>query len=381
MPYETTTYRRDELYKQVWARPMREVAREYGISDVALANACRKLNVPRPSRGYWARKAAGHEVSPAPLPALKPNESAEYQVSKWVSAPPSPEEAAFRARPEFQPRRVDLPFTIEVQPALERPHRLVAATLKALRKGKPDRDGLCSVSGVHGLPVTISPGQADRAARFFDALLKAIEKAGYQVRPWETYERRARFIVEGEEIEFSMRERLLRSDHVPTAEDKKYPSMAPKWDFRPSGELRFKIVTERGYGSGMEWQDGPQHPLESRLNAIFLSILQAASNKKAQAAMQAARAQLQAEEERRRWELEARRREEQRQAEALVEQAHQWQRAQLLRQFVGAVRKEAIARYGNIEPGSSADVWLKRVSAVAERLDPIPALFGPPEAK
>ena len=44
-----------ELYRQVWAKPMNQLAKEYGISDVALAKTCRKENIPLPGRGYWAK--------------------------------------------------------------------------------------------------------------------------------------------------------------------------------------------------------------------------------------------------------------------------------------------------------------------------------------
>jgi hypothetical protein len=42
---------------------MMQLASEYGISGNGLAKICRKLAVPYPGRGYWARKAAGQKVS------------------------------------------------------------------------------------------------------------------------------------------------------------------------------------------------------------------------------------------------------------------------------------------------------------------------------
>ena len=50
---------RQELYEQVWQRPVRQVALEYGISDVGLAKVCERLEVPRPPRGYWAKQQHG----------------------------------------------------------------------------------------------------------------------------------------------------------------------------------------------------------------------------------------------------------------------------------------------------------------------------------
>jgi hypothetical protein len=72
--YIVATYDRERLYKEVWAEPTQKVAARYGISDVALAKACRQLQIPKPPRGYWAKKAAGQ---PLPRrPKLMPLDSA-----------------------------------------------------------------------------------------------------------------------------------------------------------------------------------------------------------------------------------------------------------------------------------------------------------------
>lgn len=63
----TARYQREVLYEQVWSTPMRCLAKEYGISDVGLAKVCRKLYIPLPGRGYWARKIAGKAVAKRPI--------------------------------------------------------------------------------------------------------------------------------------------------------------------------------------------------------------------------------------------------------------------------------------------------------------------------
>ena len=66
-------YDRDELYEKVWTMPVRIVAKEYGVSDVAIAKACRRLHIPVPGRGYWAKNAANLPVKPRPpLPPVLP---------------------------------------------------------------------------------------------------------------------------------------------------------------------------------------------------------------------------------------------------------------------------------------------------------------------
>jgi hypothetical protein len=379
MPHVTTIYRRDELYERIWARPMREVAKEYGVSDVALANACRKLDVPRPSRGYWAKKAAGQEANPIPLPPRRKGQVAEFTVSKWVyppAPPPTPQELDFRARPEFQPSPVDVPFKIEVSGTLERPHRLVAATSKALKKAKPERDGLCTPWGQPSLPMKVSPAQADRALRFLDALLKAVEKAGHRVRSSEGYQKPTCFLVDGAEVEFSMKERLTRGPHVPRPDDYWAGGTPPQWDLVPVGRLRFKIEYDKPYGTSQEWEDSAKEPLEARVNDVFRSILEAAPRAKARQAERKERERLRVEEDRRRWEQEERRRREKQHDDALMEQAQQWHRCKVLRQFIEAVRAEAVARQGQIEPGDPADAWLRRAEAAVGRLDPFSVLFA-----
>jgi Ankyrin repeats (many copies) len=75
-----TQYNRAELYEKVWSEPMSILAKRYNVSDVYLARVCRVLRVPLPSRGYWAKKAAGKATKKRPpLPPL-PSEREQQQI-------------------------------------------------------------------------------------------------------------------------------------------------------------------------------------------------------------------------------------------------------------------------------------------------------------
>ncbi|MEO7190105.1 MAG: hypothetical protein ABI051_03545 [Vicinamibacterales bacterium] len=63
-------YNRHRLYEEVWTEPTQQVAQRYGVSDVAIAKACTLLDIPKPPRGYWAKRAAGH-AAPARPPARR----------------------------------------------------------------------------------------------------------------------------------------------------------------------------------------------------------------------------------------------------------------------------------------------------------------------
>jgi Ankyrin repeats (3 copies) len=61
----------DRCSKEIWSEPTQHVAKRYHLSDVGLAKVCKKLNIPRRGRGYWAMKAAGKPVPrQPPLPKL-----------------------------------------------------------------------------------------------------------------------------------------------------------------------------------------------------------------------------------------------------------------------------------------------------------------------
>jgi hypothetical protein len=65
-------YDRERLYEEVWSEPTAKVAHRYGISDVALSEVCKQLQIPKPPRGYWAKKKAGRPVPRRPkLAAFK----------------------------------------------------------------------------------------------------------------------------------------------------------------------------------------------------------------------------------------------------------------------------------------------------------------------
>jgi hypothetical protein len=62
---------REELFALVWEAPSTQVARDLGVSDVALGKLCHRLQVPKPPRGYWARVKAGKIPRQPPLAAFR----------------------------------------------------------------------------------------------------------------------------------------------------------------------------------------------------------------------------------------------------------------------------------------------------------------------
>ncbi|RVG14948.1 hypothetical protein [Sinorhizobium meliloti] len=76
---------REALYELVWTTPVKTLATQHGISDVAFAKTCKQHNIPLPPRGHWAKLEAGKKVYRQPLPerALGMPRDVSFGASKW----------------------------------------------------------------------------------------------------------------------------------------------------------------------------------------------------------------------------------------------------------------------------------------------------------
>jgi hypothetical protein len=70
--------KREELYERIWQTPARTLAKEYQVSDTRLTAICKKLKVPKPAPGYWAKISHGKNPRRPPLPSLAPGERTEF---------------------------------------------------------------------------------------------------------------------------------------------------------------------------------------------------------------------------------------------------------------------------------------------------------------
>jgi hypothetical protein len=65
-------------YEGVWAEPMMKVAARHGVSSSFLARVCERLNIPRPSRRYWAQLEVGKASAKPPLPEARLGDELEW---------------------------------------------------------------------------------------------------------------------------------------------------------------------------------------------------------------------------------------------------------------------------------------------------------------
>lgn len=82
MPWVITKFEREKLYEEIWVDPVVAVAKRYGISDVGLRKICKRLGVPLPPAGHWAKVYAGQKVTRPKLPSHKGETT--YSSNRYV---------------------------------------------------------------------------------------------------------------------------------------------------------------------------------------------------------------------------------------------------------------------------------------------------------
>lgn len=394
MAEKPSVYDRDTLYEEVWAEPMQVVAKRYGVSDVALAKTCRRMGVPVPGRGHWAKLKAGRAEPRPLLPALEAGQYAHAFIHRQQRPePPEWVEEANQAAP------VETAEPVVVSPTLENPHRLVVLASRYLAKAHPS-GGLVSTSGKSCLDIRVALESVDRALRIFDALIKALEPAGLRVevavveeaepanpRDYRWLERTphppahvTRVICDGESIEFCLCEETRRVE-VPRPQSSRkgeYVWEPRVYEYQPTGELMLQLTNTTGLGVRSKWQDGKRQHLEdclgdfvgnlSRVSLAF-KLRRKAEEERARAAREAERRRL--EESIRRQEAEERRRQEQRRGEQLEAEVQQWRRAQDIRDYVQAALKMLERTDPNNESSQVLRERLRWALEYADTLDPL----------
>ena len=118
---------RRTLYELVWTEPMHTLAPRYGISDVGLAKICRRFNVPRPGRGYWARRKSGQSVRRVPLPRWPQGKPQEIVIRPSDAVRLEIGETGASVGPAVE---------ISVAEVLSEPHKLVGQAKRLLERSE-----------------------------------------------------------------------------------------------------------------------------------------------------------------------------------------------------------------------------------------------------
>lgn len=411
---------REDLYELAWSKPMSDLAKDFGISDVALAKRCRKLGIPVPGRGYWARIDAGQkphrptlpqrEAQPGdstPLtvaPGSAPSFESQYSHNEATDQPWLDEHLAYEKR---EANAIHVPaqtrswhpviaeWRDELQKASEKLFASKAAHERyekwpQWRKQKEwDSDGYAwrqvedrgqrLFDSHHSVAIRVSPGACERALKILNALAQAAEARGFTVHDDEE-EGRIVFKGYGAALPLRLTEQLVEK----TRPEKRYDGAIEQRRYKlPTGRLR--ITFGARYSEGPQFTDTDEPQLEKCLNRVFMGMYRlVVKSWRADRAQRKWQRQRDEEERRRKEqkEQEAARRAaiaaERRRRRRLLAESRHWTQARRLRSYVAHIR--ASAAESEVASPSELGTWLHWAGKVADELDPTAArLAGPPK--
>jgi len=361
---------REQLHERVWSVPVSKLSEEFGLSDVAIAKRCKKLNVPCPPRGYWAKVQAGRKPRKTPLPPTK--------------------EEAFASMAGKEPVRRRLPRS-NGAPLFP----LAADFLSALRKCKNSYDKRIHLKEPTLPEATISQALVERCAKAFHVILQGTDPVGIPFKKSLSSYEGGIFRVGRDRLYFEIEEEMVHRSATASPRGRR-PLYSAYDDGRvPCGFLTFKLKDSR-YGSRFDksWNEGGDLQLEDLLVQLVGAIrgyFVDVQKKRAQDAIDQERRNLEWEERQREQDKvqamreEAKRRKKhakavrkivRRRRNDLLKAAEWWRLHRVVLDFAAACEEQWMtAQSGRLDPDQAS--WLKWARETA--LEIAPSSFGYPD--
>lgn len=364
---------REKLYEEVWAEPITVIAARYNLSDVGMAKACRRMSIPLPGRGYWARVRAGQSMKKIPLPPLPRNSDSFINVTRL-----SEQEVSKKLAEKIKKQATPIE-QIKVDEVLTDPHPLVKAAQKRLsmKTGWDDERGIRKAP-TEVMDIAVTLDSLDRALRLMNALVKKLVSRGVAISI-NSAQGQTILTLDGIKVPLSISEQLKRTDHVATPEEtiklerqakrtSWSPSYSyfhlPKYDYHPTGSLTITV----GHWPTRNCRDTNNTALEERLGEVVNSAFEVArivKERELEMARAAEARRLAAE----RYELATQRLEVEKKAlDKLESKAKNFQRSRRIQAYAQAVEESALAA-GNMT--SELESWIAWAKLKADWLNPI----------
>lgn len=357
------TVDRETLYQEVWKTPGRMLAKKYGVSDVALAKACKRHHIPRPGVGHWAKLAHGINSPSVPLPAIDDEDLNTVHFSvELISLPQLGTVEVGVSGQDFEKAE-----TIVVPEELRSPHPLVVATRKYYQeksKKKSDDDRPKDV-----LSISVSTACIDRSLRIFDTLIKKWESIGHTVTvDGHRHDRtsNATYFASGsDKVSVFLEERRAQ---VPEAERR------DRWnrrEMRYTGQLILRIDRPWDCNVRCTWADGAKQRIENVLGAVIKALhIRIEFEKQSRLegeirSRQIQKATVRREAAKRRIEKETKRRDE------LNEAVDLWHRAEQIRRYLNRIEEGIGTGKINVTDKDVFDYWIEWAYWYADQVDPL----------
>jgi hypothetical protein len=361
-PYKEVWLTRQQVYDMIWSRPMRDVARELGFSDVGLKKLCRR-GIPTP-QGYHLM-----ESERAKMRLVKPLEQpSPRQQQKFLFRMPDPaiEQARQAAKARAQD---DFHGNPRVLTNAERAtiRQVIARVQSKLDRRKLDERGMVRSPG-REFPIRVAPASFARATSILTELFEQAFSRGAAAPEFSESDRRTlSFNLDGfrftTQIEESSKRLDVTPDRRPRQSDYLYVN---QWRLMPTGILTLKM-----WGSMYQTRslrDG-RVPIEQRLHEILEWVYESVAVAKEEARVKEIRRTraiahlLEQDKERQKLEFEKRR---QRQFE---QEARKWRRAEALLGYLTTI--ESAGYRASQRVFESEDAWRDWLSWAHRYVDTI----------
>lgn len=283
------TVSREELYRQVWLKPMTKVAAEYGITGTALKKTCDRHKIPAPERGYWAKLQHGKPVRHRLLPKLADTLLDQVRIVGGAAQhiPEDVRRAGKGARQRLGLLGVheltDATVLTRPEIGLEEPS-ILNATRRAISGARPDQQGFATAQGRGIVPLKIAPKSIDRGLRVLTRFFALAQIDGYQPQISNS-----NLVLDTEDVSiaFGLEEKPQKTLHEPTAAELKrrddnlrWGSTRPAWpkyDYSPSGKLALVIYTNSWSGLRRTYSDGKTRSIEAMLPEVVAGLAEHAA--------------------------------------------------------------------------------------------------------
>ncbi|MEX1014799.1 MAG: hypothetical protein WDZ80_06595 [Candidatus Paceibacterota bacterium] len=264
---KSITFNRNELYKELWEKPMTQIAKDYKINVYQLTKVCDELEIPRPESGYWSKLRNGYKVKQKPLTEFKTDEYKLVLNNEPVVDLKDQLPKSFK--------------TITFKKNLTGLHPLVSKTYKYLKeKNSGDNYGRLKPFGKGYLGILVSQPLLKRAILFYDGLIKELERQGFQVAGEGADKVAYTSVKIGEDNVYLRIEEPGSFTRTKVKSDYSWKEYDYVYDYYTKGSLRLQISKHNSNYSASTVSDTDDLKLEYQIEKIFKTIMLTAEEAK-----------------------------------------------------------------------------------------------------
>ncbi|GLB47699.1 hypothetical protein [Neptunitalea lumnitzerae] len=352
----TTSIDRLELYNLIWSTPVTHILTDLNISNTNFKKICKDFHIPLPPNGYWQKIKFGKRVEKIALPENK-LESEKIELKKYTTS--LHKKSIDQLAIELQTKTT---FNIN-RKKLIKPDPIVSAAKNDLLNSKASsRNGVenlyCTSQGI--VNIYVSKALINRALIFTDTLIKVFRQRGHDIKVLTderyTSDNGTKAIVYGEKYNICIKENRNRVI-------KKAERYWNEYDYAPNGILSLRLDGYPNY----QWQDTPNKTLEDKIPNIIAYLESRAKGDIENRERNRIRYEEQEKERKEAKDHQEKINNELELFKNVLNNSSRWQKSVNLRNYINAVRQNAIERntYDN-----KLINWLEWISNKADWYDP-----------